>query len=76
MKNYYFFILFFLFSNHIISQEIYFPPTECDEWETIDPFELNWCDEKIENLYSFLDERNSKAFIILKDLFRKKSELF
>ncbi len=49
------------------AQDLYFPPTFGNEWETIDPSELNWCSDSLEALQTFLDEKNSKAFIILKD---------
>lgn len=45
----------------------YFPPNQGNEWETLDPSELNWCPEAIEELYDVLDENDSRAFILLKD---------
>lgn len=51
----------------LISQEHYFPPINSSNWETISPESLNWNTSKIEDLYKFLDEKNSKAFIVLKD---------
>jgi CubicO group peptidase (beta-lactamase class C family) len=48
--------------------QLYFPPTDGSEtWESMDPEELNWCQEKIDSLFSFLEERNTKAFMVLKD---------
>jgi len=50
------------------SAQLYFPPTDgSDDWETVDPQSLNWCPEKIDSLISFLDEKNTKAFMVLKD---------
>ena len=49
------------------SQSLYFPPTEGDSWETMAPAELNWCPEKVDSLIEFVGEKNSKAFLILKD---------
>lgn len=49
------------------AQEIYFPPTNGDDWETISPQELGWCEDQIEPLINFLDDQDSKAFILLKD---------
>ncbi|MCF8237610.1 MAG: serine hydrolase [Saprospiraceae bacterium] len=50
----------------IQAQSLYFPPAG-PAWETIDPItELNWCQEKLDTLQSFLLDRDSKAFIILK----------
>lgn len=48
------------------AQELYFPPA-FGTWETLAPSELNWCEEELEDLEAFLDERDSKAFIVLKD---------
>ena len=67
MKNIYLIILTaFVFLN-LNSQNLYFPPINGNEWETLDPQELNWCDDKITELYNFLEEENTKAFLILKD---------
>lgn len=67
MKNFYYLFFFLLLTSPLISQSTYFPPIDGDDWETMDPAELNWCEEKIDSLYTFLDEGNSKAFLILKD---------
>lgn len=45
----------------------YFPPINSENWEKIDPISLNWNNEKIEDLFKFLDEKNTKSFIVLKD---------
>ncbi|MBK9722294.1 MAG: serine hydrolase [Saprospiraceae bacterium] len=49
------------------SQSLYFPPTTGSTWETIDPKSLGWCTENLDALYSYLDQEESKAFIVLKD---------
>jgi CubicO group peptidase (beta-lactamase class C family) len=36
-------------------------------WETISPESLGWCKDKIDSLYNFLQQKNSKAFLVLKD---------
>ena len=59
------FILLIGFS--LESQPLYFPPLEGDEWETADPESLGWCTDEIDTLLSFLEEKDTKAFIILKD---------
>lgn len=43
----------------------YFPPTTSDSWQTTDPELLGWNTDEIDSLYNFLDEKNSKAFIVL-----------
>ncbi len=57
----------FLFFSFLFAENIYFPPLTGSDWETITPESLNWDTSKIDELYNFLDERNSKAFIVLKD---------
>lgn len=49
-----------------LSQEMYFPDNS-SEWETITPDELSWNIAEIKNLFDFLEEKNTKSFIILKD---------
>ncbi|MCB0563818.1 MAG: serine hydrolase [Phaeodactylibacter sp.] len=49
------------------SQSLYFPPTGSAEWAALPPEELGWCSEKVDSLIQFVEEKNSKAFIILKD---------
>jgi CubicO group peptidase (beta-lactamase class C family) len=61
--------LFFFAVNltaYLAAQELYFPPA-FGEWESVPPADLDWCDENLEDPQSFLGERNTKAFIILKD---------
>lgn len=45
----------------------YFPPTNNAVWETISPAKLNWNETDLSQLYTFLEQKNTKAFIILKD---------
>jgi CubicO group peptidase (beta-lactamase class C family) len=59
--------LFVFFSASILkAQTSYFPPAS-GNWETIQPSELNWCQEPIDDLYSFLETEQTKSFIVLKD---------
>lgn len=51
----------------ISAQNLYFPPITGNEWETIDPATLNWCEEGNKALDDFLMEKGTKGFIILKD---------
>lgn len=69
MKKYLFliFLILLLSLTSIRVKTNYYPPLTGNEWETISPATLGWCDFEIENLYSFLDETNSKAFIVLKN---------
>ncbi|MEQ8704401.1 MAG: serine hydrolase [Phaeodactylibacter sp.] len=53
--------------NAVSAQALYFPPTEGDAWATLSPDSLNWCPEKVDSLLAFVESRDTKAFIILKD---------
>lgn len=66
MKNY-FFSLFLFLTSSISSQTLYFPPLIGNEWDTMSIKQLEWCPEKIDSFYSYLELKNSKAFILLKD---------
>lgn len=55
------------FAYPLSAQNLYFPPIVGNEWETMSPSELGWCQDRIDSLYDLLDENNTKAFIILKD---------
>lgn len=55
-------------ANGAWAQPYYFPPTGgSTDWETMDPAELGWCPDRIDSLYNYLDQHNSKAFLVLKD---------
>ncbi|MFM9944358.1 MAG: serine hydrolase [Bacteroidia bacterium] len=49
------------------SQTLYFPPTTGASWDTTSLESLGWCRDKTQPLYDFLEAKNSKAFIVLKD---------
>lgn len=61
-----FLLLTFASGTHV-SAQLYFPPTDSDDWEQTDPTSLQWCSDSVNALYDFLEEKNSKAFIVLKD---------
>jgi CubicO group peptidase (beta-lactamase class C family) len=78
MKYLYPFILFIILliscnepddiSNIVPSEsELYFPPTNGGEWETIDFNSLNWNESELENLYNHLMTNDTRAFIVLKN---------
>ncbi|APY07622.1 serine hydrolase [Winogradskyella sp. J14-2] len=48
-----------------INDTIYFPPLNSDTWETKTISELNWNENELQPLLDFLDEKNSKSFMIL-----------
>lgn len=54
----------------VTAQNLYFPPlieTQENKWETKSISELEWCDERVDSLYNFLEKKNTKGFIVLKD---------
>lgn len=52
----------------VSSQQLYFPAPQANSpWETEDPEALGWCTDQLPPLLDFLEESNSKAFIVLKD---------
>lgn len=48
-----------------IEESIYFPPMNSDTWETKSLSDLNWNENKLQSLVSFLEEKNTKSFMIL-----------
>jgi len=63
-----FFLFFLLFAFESRSQNIYFPPLNNNaNWDTLSPQSLGWCTDKIDSLYNYLNQENSKAFIALKN---------
>lgn len=63
-------ILFFtltLFSISIKSQSFYFPPLTGNVWDSILPSSIGYCQPRIDSLYNYLQAKNTKSFIILKD---------
>lgn len=63
-------ILFFIisiFSFSVKAQSLYFPPTTGTLWDSILPSNLNYCQARIDSLYNYLQVKNTKSFILLKD---------
>ena len=66
MKPLYLLALALLYSLPLTAQ-LYFPPNTNGAWETTPPENLGWCQPEIDTLYDFLEDNNTKAFIVLKD---------
>ena len=49
------------------AQSSYFPPLTGNTWDTIAPASLGWCRPAIDSLYSYLEQTNTKGFIVLKN---------
>ncbi len=47
------------------SQEMYFPPLTGSEWETSSISDLRWNESQVPALIDFLEEKNTKAFLVL-----------
>ncbi len=56
-----------LFALSVTSQSLYFPPTTGSVWDSILPSSLNYCQPRIDSLYNYLQAKNTKSFIIIKD---------
>jgi CubicO group peptidase (beta-lactamase class C family) len=68
MKPVIFVLLLGLALNVAKSQDLYFPPlSPSGQWDTVSPASLGWCASKIAPLYDFLEQENTKGFIVLKD---------
>ena len=66
-KLYLLFICFLLNVSLVKSQSLYFPPLIGTTWDTMSPQSLNWCQPRIDSLYNYLQAKNTKSFIILKN---------
>ena len=50
------------------AQNLYFPPlSSTANWDTISPASLGWCLNEIDTLYDYLQQQDTKGFIVLKD---------
>lgn len=63
-------ILFFaiaLLSFSVKAQSLYFPPLTGNVWDSISPSSIGYCQSRIDSLYNYLQTKNTKSFIMLKD---------
>lgn len=67
MKKTLLFLLPGLISFALQAQNLYFPPLVGNTWSTTSPESLGWCPDKIDELLDYLEDKNTKAFILLKD---------
>jgi len=54
-------------SDEPVSNTLYFPPLSSDAWESTTPQALGWNTNEINDLYNFLEQKNTRAFLVLKD---------
>ena len=52
-------------NNPPTNDDIYFPPINSDTWETESISELNWNEDALQPLLDFLENSNTKSFMIL-----------
>ena len=52
----------------LTAQVSYYPPVPVTgNWATVNPSDLGWCTDKLDDLYTELETNGTEAFIILKD---------
>jgi CubicO group peptidase (beta-lactamase class C family) len=49
----------------VIDDSLYFPPLNSNTWETSTVSELGWNDDQLAPLLNYLEQKNTKSFIIL-----------
>jgi len=67
MRRLLFFLCTLLWLQQSSAQSLYFPPLSGNVWDTIAPSSLGWCQPEIDSLLDYLDKRDTKAFLVLKD---------
>ncbi|HNR86278.1 MAG TPA: serine hydrolase, partial [Taishania sp.] len=67
MKNLLLLPFVFIFFAFATKAQTYFPPLIGNTWETTDPADLGWCEDSIQKMYNWLENSDSKAFIVLKN---------
>lgn len=50
-----------------VKTEMYFPPVDGASWETESLDALDWNEAEVDNLYEYLEQNRTRAFIILQD---------
>lgn len=58
---------FLLFGAGLRSQSLYFPPLTGTSWDSIRPADIGYCQPRIDSLYNYLQAKDTKSFMILKD---------
>lgn len=67
MRRNLFCILFILNLFTVRGQSLYFPPLTGSAWDTLTPQSLGWCQPRIDSLYNYLQQKNTKGFVVLKN---------
>ena len=53
--------------NPVPTEAMYFPPSGSDAWETKSLSSLGWHQDKVQDLLNYLQQKNSKSFMILQN---------
>ena len=79
MRNLFFILILIVFSSCSSSddgnddttnpnlEELYFPPINSEPWVTVSISEIGWNENQVQPLLDYLEEKNTKGFMILKD---------
>lgn len=62
------YVIFFIlaFSCFALRSQYYFPPAQSSGvWDTVSPVQLNWCTSELDTLNQYLNQANTKGFVIL-----------
>jgi CubicO group peptidase (beta-lactamase class C family) len=54
-------------TNPPVTETIYFPPTGTTEWATVAPESLGWKTVNLQALYDYLQQQDTRAFLVLKN---------
>lgn len=76
MKNYIFLVALLLILSckkdtlepEILNNNNYFPPINNSNWQTTSIIEVQWNENNLQDLLNYLDSKNTKGFIVLKDV--------
>jgi CubicO group peptidase (beta-lactamase class C family) len=49
------------------TETAYFPPVSGTDWQSVTPASLGWSESALNDVYSYLQTKNTKAFIVLKN---------
>lgn len=60
-------LIILLFCVTVAKAQIYFPPLSGNQWDTLSPKQLNWCEDSLQSVIQYVGENNSKALLILVD---------
>lgn len=60
-------VLVFSLTFSVLFAQNYYPPIANENWDSLPASQLNWPQDRIDSLYRFLDSKNTKSFMVLKN---------